>query len=353
MGVSSGPPVFLQGFVQGVVQELPNFSAGISRGAQNVGVSLPMPIIFTSKRPSPSIPSGGIPHSGFQPTPPVFTVNDDDDPSDFRSDNPFTRRRTRQNNPQRGFNFANYGRNQPEAGVGGMGPRAVPIPRVFNPQDGHRLVGDIGRPVAKEEGPKILMPDDESAEFLVKQHHYTMMLNMKFIGELESDPNEHLDNFNLACSTINQTGVTPERIKLTLFPYTLSGKARDWFNSQANYFFQSWRHLSTEFVNKFYPPARTEKYMKLILNFRQEEYESFSKAWDRYQRLHQTCPHHGLDQATCLTIFTSGLSVEDRRMLDTAAQGNWNSLTLNDAYELIMNLAISDHEISLTHGREK
>ena len=75
------------------------------------------------------------------------------------------------------------------------------------------------------------MPEDDSAKFLVKQHHYTMMLNMKFIGELEEDPNEHLDNFNLACSTINQTGVTQERIKLTLFPYTLFRKARDWFNS--------------------------------------------------------------------------------------------------------------------------
>ena len=95
-----------------------------------------------------------------------------------------------------------------------------------------------------------------------------MMLNMKFVGELEADPNEHFHNFNLACSIINQAGVTLERVKLTLFPYTLSGKAMDSFNIQANYFFNSWRHLSTEFVNKFYHPSQTEKYLKQILNFR-------------------------------------------------------------------------------------
>jgi hypothetical protein len=57
----------------------------------------------------------------------------------------------------------------------------------------------------------------------------TMVQANQFCGLPSEDANAHLQNFLELCETIIIKDVTPESVKLHLFPFSLSGKAKQWF----------------------------------------------------------------------------------------------------------------------------
>ena len=50
----------------------------------------------------------------------------------------------------------------------------------------------------------------------------------KFHGLENEDPNKHLKEFHIVCSSMKPQGVSEEQIKLRAFPFSLEGKAKDW-----------------------------------------------------------------------------------------------------------------------------
>jgi len=51
----------------------------------------------------------------------------------------------------------------------------------------------------------------------------------QFCGLPSEDANAHLQNFLELCETIIIKDVAPKSVKLRLFPFSLSGKAKQWF----------------------------------------------------------------------------------------------------------------------------
>ena len=52
--------------------------------------------------------------------------------------------------------------------------------------------------------------------------------------------------------------------------------------------------MRNEFLNKFFPPARTNVLMRAIQNFSEKSGEPFVFVWERYKDLLHTLPHQGL-----------------------------------------------------------
>ncbi|XP_066373527.1 uncharacterized protein [Miscanthus floridulus] len=78
----------------------------------------------------------------------------------------------------------------------------------------------------------------------------------QFHGLLSEVTNMHLQHFLELCDTIIIKDVTPESIRLHLFPFSLLGKAKQWFYKE-NEAVMTWDKCSTMFHAKFFPLGKT------------------------------------------------------------------------------------------------
>jgi hypothetical protein len=65
--------------------------------------------------------------------------------------------------------------------------------------------------------------------FELKPVLITMMQASQFCGKAHEDASAHLQHFLEICSTFTIKGVTRDVILLCLFPFSLLGKAKQWF----------------------------------------------------------------------------------------------------------------------------
>jgi len=76
----------------------------------------------------------------------------------------------------------------------------------------------------------------------------------------------------------DQRGITANTIRLHLFPFSLPGKAKQWFykNKEA---ISTWDKCSTAFLAKFFPLGKTNALHGKISSFQQTGMESIPEAW--------------------------------------------------------------------------
>src|SRR6185437_12981794 len=87
-------------------------------------------------------------------------------------------------------------------------------------------------------------------------------------GKPNEDANAHLQNFLELCKTVTIRGVTANIIRLSLFPFSLLGKAKQWFyrNKEA---VSTWDKCSVAFLAKFFPLGKTNTLRGRISSFQQ------------------------------------------------------------------------------------
>ena len=78
----------------------------------------------------------------------------------------------------------------------------------------------------------------------------------QFCGLPSEDANVHLQHFLKLCDTIIIMDVAPENIRLHLFPFSLVGKAKQWFCKDKEAI-NMWAKCSTTFLAKFFPMDKT------------------------------------------------------------------------------------------------
>jgi hypothetical protein len=66
-----------------------------------------------------------------------------------------------------------------------------------------------------------------------------------------------------------------------LFPFTLTGRAKDWLLSLPTGTIQTWDELELKFLEKYFPMAKYLDKKQEISNFRQGESESLCDAWKK------------------------------------------------------------------------
>ena len=101
-------------------------------------------------------------------------------------------------------------------------------------------------------GPQLNLGD---MDFDLKSSLITMAQASPFYRKPNEDANAHLQQFLEICSTYTVKGVSPDIVRLRLFPFSLLGKAKKWFYANRAVI-NSWEKCSTAFLSKFFPMGK-------------------------------------------------------------------------------------------------
>ncbi|GJZ89641.1 reverse transcriptase domain-containing protein [Tanacetum coccineum] len=160
-------------------------------------------------------------------------------------------------------------------------------------------------------------------------------------GEAIVLPEINADHFeiktNLLQLTLRFRNVPNDVIKLMMFPYSLEGAAKTWYEKEPPNSILTWEDLVTKFVNQFFPPSKTTHLKNEISRFTQKFEETFSEAWERFKELLRACPHHGFTELTQVDTFYNGLNENEQDSLNAAVGGNILSKTTREALNIIEN----------------
>ncbi|KAM1636645.1 hypothetical protein ACFX1X_014788 [Malus domestica] len=180
---------------------------------------------------------------------------------------------------------------------------------------------------------------DKTAEFELKSsllHHIP-----KYHGLSMEDPNKHLKEFEVVCSSMTPVNVDGSILKMKAFPFSLMEKAKDWLYELAPGTVTSWESMKRAFLEKFFPTSRVILLRKRISGIQQEEGESFPTYYERFKSLVASCPQHQMKEELLLQYFYEGLLPIERQMLDASAGGALVDKTPTAAKTLIANRALN------------
>ena len=194
---------------------------------------------------------------------------------------------------------------------------------------------DFWRPVIKNEYSAVRQPPTQANNFeLITRHP-------------NEDPNENLGRFMRMANTIKLNEVNPDIIKMQLFPFSLRDVAASWFESMLYGSVDSWEELVEAFMERFFPPTLTSERRREIIAFKQGEDKSLYNAWERYKKLLKRCPMHRIDQITQMDIFYHAMNCSSKGIIDAVCCGAFKIKSVEEANQLIENLAKATIELQL------
>jgi hypothetical protein len=132
--------------------------------------------------------------------------------------------------------------------------------------------------------------------------------------------------------------VTQDVVRLCPFPFSLLGKAKQWFYSNKEAV-STWEKCSNTFLAKFFPLGKTNVLRNKIFGFLQLLDETITEAWDRLQDYISACPHHGMEEWFIIQSIYHGLIRSAREHIDAATRGSFFALSIEEAHKLVKKMA--------------
>src|SRR6187401_2656544 len=180
----------------------------------------------------------------------------------------------------------------------------------------------------------ITTPATSAPSYEIKPALLNLVMREQFSGAGD-DAALHLNNFVELCDMQKYQEIDGNIVKLKLFPFSLRGGAKIWFQSLPRNSIDSWDRCKDAFIGKYYPPAKIIQLRSNIMNFKQLDNEHVAQAWERMKSLIKNCPTHGLTTWMVIQTFYAGLNFTSRNLLDSAAGGTFMSTTLGAATKLL------------------
>nr|GEU62253.1 reverse transcriptase domain-containing protein [Tanacetum cinerariifolium] len=84
---------------------------------------------------------------------------------------------------------------------------------------------------------------DLGDNFTVKGHHLSMIKDRQFDGCSQADPHKHITEFIEVCGMFRYGDTNVDAIKLKLFPSSLAGEAKIWFNELSPGVISTWEEM--------------------------------------------------------------------------------------------------------------
>nr|GEU59100.1 reverse transcriptase domain-containing protein [Tanacetum cinerariifolium] len=186
-------------------------------------------------------------------------------------------------------------------------------------------------------GEAIVISEILAENFEIKTNLLQLVQANKFYGFERDNPHTHIGNSKRMTATLKYRDVPNDAIKLMLFPYSLEGAARIWYEKEHPNSILTWDDLVNKFVNQFFPHSKTTHLKNEISRFTQRFEETFGEAWDRFKEMLRACPHHGFSELTQIDTFYNGLTGQDQDSLNAASGGNLFNKTTREAMKIIEN----------------
>ncbi|GJY55023.1 reverse transcriptase domain-containing protein [Tanacetum coccineum] len=165
-----------------------------------------------------------------------------------------------------------------------------------------RTMEELLRAPTEGYGEAIVLPEINADHFEIKTNLLQLVQANPFHGLENENPHAHINSFKRITSTLRFRNVPNDVIKLMMFPYSLEGAAKTWYEKE--------------------PPNS-------IL--------TGSEALERFKEMLRACPHHRFTELTQVDTFYNGLNDNDQDSLNAATGGNLLSKTTREALNIIEN----------------
>jgi hypothetical protein len=116
-------------------------------------------------------------------------------------------------------------------------------------------------------------------------------------------------------------GVTQDQMRARLFPFSLFGKALQWFHSQPAETVQNWNTFMKAFMKEYYLPGKTQSLRNKIATFVQCPTETISAAFEPFNEYTRAVPHHKFPKEDLVQKFYQGLTMASRMIIAALAGG--------------------------------
>ncbi|KAI4297463.1 hypothetical protein L6164_037352 [Bauhinia variegata] len=173
-----------------------------------------------------------------------------------------------------------------------------------------RFLMDYSIPRVNGCGTSITRPPVQANTFELKLALLQLVQQNQFGDHDSEDPNAHITNFLQICDTVKLNG--PDLVQ--------------------------------KFFTRYFPPSKSATLRTEITSFHQQEGESLSDAWERYNEILRRCPHHSFEFWIQVQSFYNGLLPHARSMVDAAAGGALNFKTPEQAWDLLEMMANNDYQ---------
>ena len=158
-------------------------------------------------------------------------------------------------------------------------------------------------------------------------------------GVDSENPYSFMRDFEDVCRAFLSTRSPLHIICMVLFPFSLKEKAKIWFHSLAPNSIFIWENMRNEFLNKFFPLARTNALIRATQNFSEKSGEPFAVVWERYKDLLHAIPHHGLDVGQICAYFHQGLSLNNKQYIQMMCAGEFYEKSAREAIQFFDTIA--------------
>jgi hypothetical protein len=125
----------------------------------------------------------------------------------------------------------------------------------------------------------------EAEGYEIHPNFISLVREFNFAGGLDENPYKHLQYFEEICATLMISGINHETLKWKVFPFLLTGWAKQWYKLHVSSYHGNWVILKDQFCFTVFPLFKIIDLRNEVLNFAQKEGESLGAAWSRYSQL--------------------------------------------------------------------
>ncbi|XP_074298180.1 uncharacterized protein LOC141629003 [Silene latifolia] len=216
---------------------------------------------------------------------------------------------------------------------------------------------DQSRPKVQDipQGFSLLVPTQGT--FDIRPSHISLVERNLFGGLPDEDLGTHVEIFTDYCCSISvPAGVTQDKVKETLFPYSLKDSTREWYRylDKVAAGVTNWTSLDLAFYKRYYPPVKTNALRSQITNFQQGPDEELHEAWVRFKKLVRSVTHHGFQHWYLCNQFYNALYDDYRVILDAVANGRFQkNVDSNKGWNTIEEMAVHRAEYGSSRGNSR
>jgi len=152
-------------------------------------------------------------------------------------------------------------------------PESVPSPKSnimgdAYPPPARPMMGDYGLDANRGHLTHVFQPANPVA-FDIKSSVQPNLKENQFDGRDDKSPHEHPSHFHKTCQfCVPPAHVTESQKKLRLFPFTLTGRAKEWLLSIPSGTIQTWDELELKFLKRYFPMSKYFDKKHEITNFK-------------------------------------------------------------------------------------
>nr|GEW90808.1 reverse transcriptase domain-containing protein [Tanacetum cinerariifolium] len=171
----------------------------------------------------------------------------------------------------------------------------------------NRKIDELLQAPTEGYGEAIVILEINADHFEIKTNLIQLVQANPYHGFERENLHTHIKNFKRITSTLKFRDVPNDVVKLMMFPYSLEGNARVWYDKEPPSSILTWEDLT------------------------------FREAWERFKERLRACPHHGFTELSQIDTFYNGLNDNDQDSLNAVAGENLLSKTTREALQIIEN----------------